>query len=146
ASTYLGRHAIRLLEQVLGRLPVIRSVYPKFRHAVSVVSLNESNALKHFVLAELGDGHWQPAFVTGEATWTRKGSQRRHFVLYVPSSTFVTGDLYVMDEERVLFLEMTVDEGVTAFLTGGLTLDDSLGDGHFVSPPKAPLFGAPDPQ
>jgi len=140
ARTTLGHRALRLVAAIADHLPVLRSVYPRIREATGVISRGEREALRHFVLAEVGEGHWLPGFVTGESRWSSEGTEHRRFVVYLPSNHLISGSVRVLSAERVHFLDMSVDEGISAFLTGGLSLADHIGEAHFLPRPEEHLF------
>lgn len=126
ARSLLGRKLVAWGAHIAERLPVVRSIYPKIRDAIGIMHDHEGDTLRKFVLVQQNPGNWLPGFVTGEGKW-KDGDEEIHYVIvYLPSNHLVSGGVRVVRRERVRYLDMSVDEGMTALLTAGLTLEEHL--------------------
>ena len=126
ARSLLGRKLVAWGAHIAERLPIVRSVYPKIRDAIGIMHDHEGETLRKFVLVQQNEGNWLPGFVTGEGRWKDGDEEIHYVVVYLPSNHLISGGVRVVRRERVRFLEMSVDEGMTALLTAGLTLEEHL--------------------
>jgi len=75
-----------------------------------------------------------PVFLTKEFTVDRGNGPETLVAVYVPTNHLYIGDIVVCERARATFPEMTVEEGIRIFLTGGMALPSRLkatpGDNH----------------
>ena len=66
-------------------------------------------------------------FLTKEFTLDRGHGQETLLAVYVPTNHLYLGDVVLCPPERAVFPDMTVEEGIRVFLTGGMGLPDRIG-------------------
>jgi uncharacterized membrane protein len=66
-------------------------------------------------------------FLTKEFTLDRGRGPEVLLAVYVPTNHLYLGDVVLCPPERVVFPDMSVQEGIRVFLTGGMGLPDRLG-------------------
>lgn len=119
----LGRAVNQLLEGILNRLPVIRSLYSAIKQIMETVLANKSAAFRECVLIEYPRrGIWTLGFITGR---TRGEVQERTseevinvFVPTTPNPT--SGFLLFVPERDVIRLKMPVEDGLKLVVSGGI--------------------------
>ena len=65
-------------------------------------------------------------FLTREFTVVRDGEAERLFAVYVPTNHLYLGDIVLCRPSEALFPDLSVEDGVRIFLTGGMALPGDL--------------------
>lgn len=119
----LGRTLVRISENLVGRMPVVRSVYGATKQIVETVLKSQSEAFRQVVLFEYPRrGNWAMGFVTG----TTKGEIQaltdddvvNVFLPTTPNPT--SGYLLFVPRRELMPLSMTVEEGIKMIISGGI--------------------------
>jgi uncharacterized membrane protein len=120
ASNWLGKRVFGVIERIMERIPVVKTIYHVGRQFGTALSLPEKQAFKRAVLVE----HFKPgvrsiAFVTGEAVDAATGEKLyRLFIPTAPNPT--TGFMVIVPQVRVQDLSWTVQEAMNAVISGGI--------------------------
>ena len=61
-------------------------------------------------------------FLTREFTVDRGAGAERFVAVYLPTNHLYLGDIVICEREHALFPDITVEEGIRIFLTGGMAL------------------------
>lgn len=118
-----GRLTRQLMESILNRLPIIRSLYSAIKQIMETVLANKSAAFRECVLVEFPrKDAWTIAFVTGvtpdDVTEKLPGDL---VTLYVPTTPNPTsGYLIFVPREDVRPLNMSVEDGIKLIVSGGI--------------------------
>src|SRR5262245_58067980 len=119
----LGRAINHLFENVLTRLPVIRSLYGAIKQIMDTVVANKSAAFRECVLIEYPrKGMWTLGFITG----TTKGAVQDRLAeeminVFVPTAPNPTsGFLLFVPERDVIRLKMPIEDGLKLVVSGGI--------------------------
>ena len=67
-------------------------------------------------------------FLTREFTLHRGDRDEPLVAVFVPTNHLYLGDVLVYPRDQVVFPELSVEEGIRVFLTGGMALPSHLGD------------------
>ena len=65
---------------------------------------------------------WVMGFLTKEFTVDRGHGPQLLMAVYVPTNHLYLGDIVLYARERAFFPDITVEEGIRIFLTGGMSL------------------------
>ena len=65
-------------------------------------------------------------FLTKEFTLDRGRGPEPVVAVYVPTNHLYLGDVVVFPRDQVVFPDLTVEEGIRIFLTGGMALPNRL--------------------
>jgi uncharacterized membrane protein len=120
ASNWAGKKVFSLIERVMERIPVIKTIYHLGKQFGTALSLPEKHVFKRAVLVE----HFKPgvlsiAFVTGEVVDGKSGeSLLRLFIPTAPNPT--TGFMVLVAADKVRDLPWTVQEAMNAVISGGI--------------------------
>lgn len=123
AANFFGRALIHLGERLVGRMPVIRSIYATAKQIIETVLRNSSQSFRQVVLMEYPrKGIWSIAFLTGEAT----GELQRRLgddwiTVYMPTTPNPTsGFLLMARRTEVIPLDMSVEEAIKLIISTGV--------------------------
>jgi uncharacterized membrane protein len=129
ARNYLGKKLIAFGEKLLGRIPVLNTIYNSTKQITEGFALTQSEqgAFRQMVLIEYPrPGIYTPGFLTGEAFDEAKrkvgGQLLSVFVPTVPNPT--TGYLVFIPKNQVIFLEMSVEDGFKLLLSAGVIVPE----------------------
>ncbi len=122
-ASYLGNIFVRLGENIVARMPVIRGIYGAVKQIVETIFRNQSQAFRRAVLVEYPRrGLWTIAFVTGKSEGEVKNLIKEELInIYVPTTPNPTsGFLLFVPREDVIYLHMSVEEAFKLVISGGL--------------------------
>lgn len=128
-ANFMGDFLIRMGEKLLDRMPVIRSVYSTLKQVFETVMSTESTSFQHVVLLEYPRaGIWSIGFVsspnTGEIQQRVEGEMINVFVPTTPNPT--SGFLLFLRKEDLIYLDMSIDEGLKYVISAGLVTPEKL--------------------
>ena len=119
----LGRWIVRGGEHLLGRMPVVRSIYAATKQIVETVLANQSDAFRQVVLFEYPRrGSWAIGFVTGQTKGEVQNITEDEVVnVFLPTTPNPTsGYLLFLPRKELVELSMTVEEGIKMIISGGI--------------------------
>jgi len=126
ASNVIGRRVLRRGEALLMQVPVFRTIYAPVKQLLDAFSPANEFGFKRMVLVEDPARGFVLGFLTREFTVDRGRGSEKLLAVYVPTNHLYLGDVVVCPPERATFPEMTVEEGIRVFLTGGMGLPAEL--------------------
>ena len=119
----LGRLWLRLSENVLARMPVIRSMYAAVKQIIETILKQQSNAFREVVLFEYPRrGSWALGFITGQTQGEVQNLTTDDVVnVFLPTTPNPTsGYLLFIPRRELIILDMTVEEGIKMVVSGGI--------------------------
>lgn len=125
-TNVFGRRILRKGEQVLLRLPLFSAVYSPVKQLVSAFSPDNEVGFKRMVLIEDAHRGFVLGFLTKEFTVDRGQGPEKLLAVYVPTNHLYLGDIVVCAPDRASYPELSVQEGVRIFLTGGTGMPDRV--------------------
>jgi uncharacterized membrane protein len=136
ATNVIGRRILGRGEQILMHVPVFRTVYAPIKQLILAFSPDNEFGFKRVVMVEDAGRGFMLGFLTKEFTVDRGDGPQAFAAVYVPTNHLYLGDVIVCPIERVSFPDMTVEQGIRVFLTGGMGLQGTLKSsqmsaGHF---------------
>lgn len=123
ARGIVGRFILQQGEVLLGRMPIIRSVYGAIKQIVETVVSQQSEAFRQVVLFEYPRrGCWAMGFVTGKTQGEVQNVTSDEVVnVFLPTSPNPTsGYLLFVPRRDLVELSMTVEEGIKMVISGGI--------------------------
>jgi uncharacterized membrane protein len=126
ATNVIGRRVLARTESWLLMIPGFRTIYAPVRQLVAAFSPDNEYGFKRVVLVEDARRGWVMGFLTKEFTVERGGGPEPLVAVYVPTNHLYLGDVALYPRERAFFPDLTVEEGVRIFLTGGMSLPGEL--------------------
>jgi uncharacterized membrane protein len=122
ATNVIGRRILSTAEQWLMRIPVFRTIYSPVRQLVAAFSPDNEYGFKRVVMVEDDEHGLKMGFLTKEFTVDRGRGPESLVAVYVPTNHLYLGDIALYPRERAFFPDLTVEEGIRIFLTGGMSL------------------------
>jgi len=127
-SNFIGRRLMGWWDSLLGRIPIVRSIYSSVKKVSDTLFSEKGNAFRKALLVQWPrPGVWTIAFLTG----TPGGDVSRHLTddylsVYVPTTPNPTGGYFVMlKRSDCIELDMTVDEALTYVISMGVVVPGS---------------------
>jgi uncharacterized membrane protein len=137
AANVIGRRLLARAEQWLLMIPVFRTIYAPVKQLVAAFSPDNEYGFKRVVMVAIEGRGWVMGFLTKEFTVDRGQGPESLMAVYVPTNHLYLGDIGLFAPDRVFFPDLAVEEGVRIFLTGGMSLPQSL---HRRQEPRAGLL------
>jgi uncharacterized membrane protein len=126
AKNMIGRRVLLRTEGYLLRVPVFRSIYAPVRQLVAAFSPDNESGFKRVVMIEDAKRGYALGFLTKEFTVDRGGGPEALIAVYVPTNHLYLGDIVICERTRASFPDISVEEGIRIFLTGGMALPERL--------------------
>jgi uncharacterized membrane protein len=126
ATNVIGKRLLQRAERLLLRVPVFRTIYAPVRQLVIAFSPDNESGFKRVVLIEDVKRGYSLGFLTKEFTIERDGVSQALLAVYVPTNHLYLGDIVICERERALYPDITVEEGIRIFLTGGMAFPPTL--------------------
>ena len=131
AANVLGRRILGAWDSLLGRIPVVKSIYSSVKKVSESLLSDSSRSFKTPVLVPFPQpGIWTIAFVSGHIPDKFKGSLPQdddYISVYVPTTPNPTGGYYIMVKKSdVRELDMSVDQALKYVISLGMVMPDDL--------------------
>lgn len=123
ATNIIGGQVVKLWEDWLHRVPVVRGIYATLKAMMDILSFKEKEKYNRVVLIQFPkNGHYCFAFVTGMTQGeVQQISTEPLLNVYVPTSPNPTSGYFLLvPEKEVLALEISVEEAMKLIVSGGL--------------------------
>ena len=123
ATGFLGRGLMRAGERLLARMPVVRTIYSALKQVFETVFAEKSKAFREVVLIEYPrKGVWAMGFATGSTKGEVQNIIEDEVVnVFLPTTPNPTsGFLLFLPRKDVIFLAMTVEDGVKMVISAGV--------------------------
>lgn len=121
ASNVFGKRVLQRADGYLLRVPVFRTIYAPVKQLVVAFSPDNELGFKRVVLVQDGS-RYSLGFLTKEFTADRGQGPEPLIAVYVPTNHLYLGDIVICERARASFPDITVEEGLRIFLTGGMSL------------------------
>jgi uncharacterized membrane protein len=122
ATNVIGQRLLSRAESWLMMIPVFRTIYAPVKQLVVAFSPDNEYGFKRVVMVEDPQRGWVMGFLTKEFTVDRGKGVESMMAVYVPTNHLYLGDVMLYPRERAFFPDVSVEEGIRIFLTGGMSL------------------------
>jgi len=122
ATNVIGKRLLQQAEAILLRVPVFRTIYAPVKQLVVAFSPDNEFGFKRVVIVEEPGGGFRMGFLTKEFTVDRGQGPEPMVAVYVPTNHLYLGDVVVCTRDHASFPDITVEQGIRVFLTGGMAL------------------------
>jgi uncharacterized membrane protein len=130
ATNVIGRRVVARAESWLTMIPVFRTIYTPVKQLIAAFSPDNEYGFKQVVMVEDERRGLVMGFLTKEFHVERGGSAQAMMAVYVPTNHLYLGDIVVYPRTQAYFPDLTVEEGVRIFLTGGMSLPSEIRQRH----------------
>lgn len=124
AANFVGRRLVDLGDAIMGRIPIVRSVYTGVKQVTTTLFSPGGQSFRKVLLVEYPcSGVWSIAFQTGEVGKEIEGSLKgermvSYFIPTTPNPT--SGFLMMAPRHKVIELDMSVDQALKYVISLGV--------------------------
>jgi uncharacterized membrane protein len=122
ATNVFGKRLLQRLEGYLLRVPVFRTIYAPIKQLVLAFSPDNEYGFKRVVMVRTPSRGFVLGFLTKEFSVESAGKVESLVAVFVPTNHLYLGDIVICPREDAFFPDISVEEGIRVFLTGGMTL------------------------
>ena len=122
ARNVFGRRILSRGEEWLLKVPVFRTIYAPVRQLIAAFSPDNESGFKRVVMIEDPRRGYALGFQTREFTVDRGRGPEPMLAVYVPTNNLYLGDVVIVERDRATFPDISVEDGIKIFLTGGMAL------------------------
>lgn len=126
ATNVFGGRLLRQAERLLLHVPIFRTIYAPVKQLTVAFSPDNEFGFKRVVLVQRGAPGWVLGFLTREFTADRGQGPEKRLAVYVPTNHLYLGDLIICAPEQVAYPDLSVEQGIRIFLTGGMALPPDI--------------------
>jgi uncharacterized membrane protein len=126
ATNVIGRRVLTRGETWLLRVPVFRTIYAPVKQLIAAFSPDNEYGFKRVVMVEDPHRGWVMGFLTKEFTVDRGAGVESLVAVYVPTNHLYLGDVVMYPRHKTFYPDVTVEEAIRIFLTGGMSLPPVL--------------------
>jgi uncharacterized membrane protein len=126
STNVIGKRLLQRAEGLLLRVPVFRTIYAPVKQLVIAFSPDNESGFKRVVLLEDAKRGFTMGFLTKEFTVERGRGAEELMAVYVPTNHLYLGDIVICERERAMYPDISVEEGVRIFLTGGMAFPPTV--------------------
>ena len=122
ATNVIGKRVLARAESYLLLVPVFRTIYAPVKQLVVAFSPDNEYGFKRVVLVEDPSRGYLMGFLTKEFTMERAQGSEPMVAVYVPTNHLYLGDVIICHRDKASYPDITVEQGIRIFLTGGMAL------------------------
>ena len=122
STNVIGRRILQRGEGWLLNVPLFKTVYAPVKQLVAAFSPDSETGFKRVVIVEDAQRGMVFGFLTREFTIDRGKGPEAMVAVYVPTNHLYLGDVLVFPQAAALYPDLSVEEGIRIFLTGGMAL------------------------
>jgi uncharacterized membrane protein len=126
ASNVLGKRILQRGEGLLLHVPLFRTIYAPVKQLISAFSPENAAGFKKMVLVELEGRGFVMGFLTKEFRVDRGSGLEPMIAVYVPTNHLYLGDVIVCPAAQATYPDLSVEEGIRVFLTGGMAIPGTI--------------------
>jgi uncharacterized membrane protein len=124
ASSLIFSRLVSYGESLFLKIPIVRTVYGPAKQLVESFTLADKKAFKQVVLIQFPR---QGIFTLGFVTKKISLKNEDYFAVFVPSTpTPFTGWTLLFKEEEIIPLDISVEQGIKFFVSGGIASPDKF--------------------
>ena len=126
ATNMFGRRLLQRAENYLLHVPVFKTIYAPVKQLIVAFSPDNEAGFKKVVIVEDPRRGMLLGFLTKEFMLERGRGREPVVAVYVPTNHLYLGDVVVYPRDQVVFPDLSVEEGIRIFLTGGMALPNDV--------------------
>jgi uncharacterized membrane protein len=126
AKRVFGMQLIRLGENILNRMPIVRSIYNALKQIVETVLSQSATTFRQACLVEYPrKGVWAIAFIATDAKGeinAKTGTEEMYSIFLPSTPNPTTGFLMFVPKKDVILLDMSIEDAAKAIISAGLVV------------------------
>ncbi len=125
ATNVLGRRLVNYWDNLLSRIPLVKSIYLSSKQIMEVFSKRGRSSFRRAVYVDFPkEGSYSIAFVTNEV---QAKSGKRYYTCFIPTSPNPTsGYVLILDESQVYPTSFNVEEAMKIIMSGGMVAPEII--------------------
>jgi len=123
AANLLGRRLVALWEAILGRIPLVRTIYNAVKQISTTILDSSGKSFRKVVMVEYPRaGVWSMGFLTNPEVAVASGATADGLVtVFIPTTPNPTsGFIIMLPDDKVRELDMSVEDGVKFIISMGV--------------------------
>ena len=127
-ANVIGSRLFKIWEIFLIKTPLVRTIYGSSKQLIEAITTTDKYSFKQVVLAEFpASGMFCLGFMTQEIKADLDDVSDQLIAVFIPSTpTPFSGFTMLFAREKVIPLEMTVEQGIKFFVSGGIAAPDTF--------------------
>ena len=127
-ASVIGSRLFKIWEIFWIKTPLVRTIYAPSKRLVEALTTTDKESFKQVVLVEFPrKGMFCLGFLTRGIPVERKDGKGELLAVYIPSTpTPFSGWTMLFPKEDVVPLDMTVEEGIKFFVSGGIAAPEKI--------------------
>lgn len=129
AHNFIGKRIVRLGENIIEKIPLVRSVYSASKQLLETIFTNTNNQFERVVMVEYPrKGILSIGFATGRADgYSEKIFPEPHMSIFVPTTPNPTSGWYVLVPEKdVIPINLSVEEAFKIIISAGIVAPSKM--------------------
>jgi uncharacterized membrane protein len=131
ARNVVGAKALRIIDDLINRIPGYRTVYSAIKQMTSAFSPENTRSFKEVMLVQYPKEY---SYALGFRMETVELEGSRLAVVFVPTNHLYLGEVLFIPEEKAIRLDITVEQAIRILVSGGIA-----------APKRFSRFGAGNP-
>jgi uncharacterized membrane protein len=123
ARNVAGKQLLDALDRLIQRIPGYRTVYTTIKQLTNAFSPENTQSFKEVLLVEFPK---EGSYALGFRTMTVEEGERRLVVVYIPTNHLYLGEVLFIPEEKVVRLEMSIEQAIRLLVSGGIAAPREL--------------------
>jgi uncharacterized membrane protein len=125
-TNYMGRKFFQFGESLVLKIPLVKSIYSSVKQILNTFSGQEKQVNKKVVLVEYPkENVWSVGLVNGEIIHPQT-RQEMYSILIIAAINPASGFFIMVPKEKIVLLEITVEEAMKWIVSGGIITPDSF--------------------
>ena len=122
-TNVLGRTILRWSEKILGKLPIINTIYGTIKQITGAFSGSAVKSFRQVILIEYPrKGIWTMSFVTNES---KSESGEKFYHVFVPTTPNPTSGIFIIIPKKdAIHPDISVEAGLKTIVSGGIVNPD----------------------
>lgn len=127
-ANVIGSRLFKIWEIFFIKTPLVRTIYGSSKQLVEAVTTTDKHSFKQVVLVEFPrKGIFYLGFITNEVKVNFENKREELIVVFIPSTpTPFTGWTLLFHREEVISLDITVEDGIKFFVSGGIASPETF--------------------
>ncbi len=131
ARNYIGKRLIDLADNIMLRVPILNKIYGTIKQVDQAFTSGKKSSFQTVVLVEYPrEGIYSVGFITSEqAHEVYEKTNKKCVCIFIPTTPIPTGGfLIIVPEEKVIKLDMSVEEGFKYIISiGAISQERAVG-------------------
>jgi uncharacterized membrane protein len=127
-TNVFGRKLYNIWEKLLLKIPFFRTIYSASKQLIEGMTVPDRRTFEKVVMVEYPRrGAFALGFLANRIKIRHSGGERELWSIFIPSTpTPFSGMAILFPAEEPVILDMTVEDGVKFFVSGGVSSPDSI--------------------